>query len=373
MTSMPSFFRRFFGERLHDMTFIAVVLAMSACSSSDVSNPVTPDPAHTYRSLTLQSHAITMSTVAPYDTLQLVATVNSGVGTPLEGAPAPTFITTDSSVRVSSTGLLTARAARSGVKVIAALVYQGVRLADTAVITVTNVATPQRATRLTVQPQTGEDATLPTPTQFSAIYGASGTKMLDVQVQDGNQTVIPEALVALQLSTPFEATFFGSSVSTSGSVEIDFDPAVSHPGVVVVSAAATIYGVTLHDTLRLTLTNPKLAIFSLQSQTVSGDTPGSTRTTYSMVPGAPVPIEVGGVVWWWNQNADSLDIVFDNPNLASADNNFLNTGSGNISPFSGCDGFLDQCQNVYARQFNAPGTVHFHSLKTGVSGTIVVQ
>jgi hypothetical protein len=353
--------------------FVASVLAISACSSPDVSSPTTVDPAHTYRSLTLQSHAITMSTVAPYDTLQLVATVNSGLGTPLEGAPAPTFITTDSSVRVSSTGLLTARATRSGVKVIATLTYQGVRLADTAVITVTDVVTPQRATRLVVQPQAGEDATLPMPTQFSAIYGASGVKTLDVQVQDGNQTAIPEALVALQLSTPFEAMFLGSSVTSSGSAEIDFDPAVSQPGTVVVSASATVYGVTLHDTVQLTLTNPKLIIFALQSQTTVGSVPGNTRTTYTMIPGTSLPVEVGGVVWWWNQTPDSLDIVFDDSGRASADNTFLNTGGGNIPPFPGCEGFLDQCQNVYARQFNTPGTVHFHSLKTGVGGTILVQ
>lgn len=354
---------------------------LAACSSPEASNPVQPVPAETYRALTLRSHAITMSTEAPYDTLQLVATARSGLGTPLAGAPAPTFITTDSSVRVSPTGLLTARAVRSNVLVIAALTYQGVRLADTAMITVTDVAAPQIVDHLVIQPQSGTDATLPIPTFVSLIYGANGNKRLDVEVQDASGATISEALIALTTSTPLSATFPGSplgaqsvtTVTTSGPVVVAFDPAKSRPGLVTVSADATIYGVTVRDSLVVTLRDPVLAVLEIGKETVTGNTPGSTWTHYTVLPSRPVTIGVGGFVWWVNFTPDSLDVVFDDPATATADVNVLNSGGGNIPPFVGCPGVLDHCLNAASRQFLQSGTVQFHSVKTGISGTIIVQ
>lgn len=361
---------------------VAIVVALAggltACSSPDVSYLASPDPALAYRALTLQAHAITMSIVAPYDTLQLVATARSGLGTPLADAPAPTFVTTDSSVRVSTTGLLTARAVRSNVLVIASLTYQGIRLADTAIITVTNVTTPQRVARLVLQPKPGDDTTYPVPTFGSFVYGVSGTKVLDVEAQDISGMSISGALVALSTSVPVEVTFPGSpfgpssvtTATTSGFVNLTFSQATSLVGSITLRADATIYGATMRDSLVLTLLDPILAVIRVDTQARAAN----TQVVHTVSPSVPVTISTGGFVWWWNNVSDSLDIEFDDSTMAAADVRAFNSGGGNIPPFTGCSGGpLNQCLNIQSRQFLRPGSVRFHSVKTGVSGTIIVR
>jgi hypothetical protein len=106
--------------------------------------------------------------------------------------------------------------------------------------------------------------------------------------------------------------------------------------------------------------------------------PGSNTPVFTLGP-APQAIGVGGYVWWNNGDqdpADSLDIVFDDPTAASPDLVYLNTGGGDIAAFPGGD-FNQNAFNpgafVRSRQFLRAGTFHFHSVRTGVSGTVVVR
>jgi hypothetical protein len=88
------------------------------------------------------------------------------------------------------------------------------------------------------------------------------------------------------------------------------------------------------------------------------------------------------VVWWVNNvssaSGDSLDVVFDDSVAVAGDPVLASfTGTpvvgGNIAPIEGCAGALDFCLNVASRQFPTAGTYPWHSVRLGVSGTIVVR
>jgi len=183
---------------------VAVGVALAgavACSSPDLSGP--PQGA-TVWALTLNAHAVTLDTMAPYDTLTLLATVRDAQGQPITRVQ-PTFTSSDSSVRVSAAGVLQARRAVGRVRVIATVVDQGVRVADTAYVAVTarTTATPPLVfdtLRLAVQ---SGDTAIPAPSggllDNFEIY-APVHEILDAVAQDGSGTRIPGALVALRAS-----------------------------------------------------------------------------------------------------------------------------------------------------------------------------
>src|SRR5690348_13021390 len=75
----------------------------------DTTGPAPRDPTTLLWQLDVNHQAVTLATVAPYDTVQLVATPRALGGAPLAGAVV-TYRTTDAtSVVVSPTGLVTAR------------------------------------------------------------------------------------------------------------------------------------------------------------------------------------------------------------------------------------------------------------------------
>jgi hypothetical protein len=81
-------------------------------------------------------------------------------------------------------------------------------------------------------------------------------------------------------------------------------------------------------------------------------------------------------VLWVNadvDSTDSLDVVFDDSTVASADSVFLNSGAGNIAPFPGAPIEQFPFAGVRSRQFRRAGTFHWHSARTGISGTVIVQ
>jgi len=342
-----------------------MLLGSIACSSPDLNGPPSTDVSQLYWTLTLSAHAITMDTLPPYDTLQLTAIARNSAGTPLTGVPAPTFVTTDSSVRVSPTGLLTARAARSNVQVIASLTYQGIRLVDTAVINVTaSAATPPTFHHLAFGLMTGDTATIAAPRLFSGIYFPS-SKTLQAEAQDVTGTSIPNALVALRVSDALQATV--DATTSTGTADVFINMSTSRRGPVTVYGSATVYGVTMQDSVQLTVTNPLWALFSVTTQIP----PGSQTSVFNILPAATT-IGVGGVIWWVNGTTDSLDIVFDDPTAASADLSFLDTGGGDIAAWVGDPANLS-FNDFRARQFLRAGTFPFHSVRTGVAGTITVQ
>src|ERR1041385_5766589 len=103
-------------------TLSALGWSVFACGGDVVAPKPAPDPSHLYWALTLDHHAITLSTVAPYDTLQLVPTARAATGDPLPFAGAVIYTTSDPlSVEVSANGQLRAGAAGNGFRVTARL------------------------------------------------------------------------------------------------------------------------------------------------------------------------------------------------------------------------------------------------------------
>jgi hypothetical protein len=319
--------------------------------------------------LTLSAHAVTLDMAAPYDTLTLVGTARNALGQPLAGAPAPTFTSSDSSVRVSAQGVLQARAVVGQVMVIAQLVYQGIRVADTTYVNVTSAGTLPTFTALQLASADGHDS-LPLPVlPFSAFYSPPA-KDLVVAALDSSSTPIPGALVALRLSVPATQVTVPAVTSTGSAQVTVAGRSVLRP--FWVYAEATVYGVTHRDSLQLTLTTPQLFEYFVDSLPAGGA---------AVTPTQPVPLGVGGAVWWVNHvssaTGDSLDVIFDDPSAVAADPVLSAFGipaaGGDITSLEGCADLLSTCINVASRQFPVAGTYHWRSVRLGVSGTIIVK
>jgi hypothetical protein len=107
---------------------------------------------------------------------------------------------------------------------------------------------------------------------------------------------------------------------------------------------------------------------------VQSTTPGTSTQTFAILPVHQEVIGIGGYVWWANTTPDSLDVVFDDPTAASPDQRLLPSGGGNIAPFPGGNpNDVGLLAIVRARQFLRAGTFRWHSVRTGVSGMVVVQ
>ena len=162
------------------LLFFATSIVSSNGCGNDTTGTAPGTLANAYRSLRLNQHAITMSVSPPYNTVQLQATPTTMNGTPVGNAGAVRYSVAgqDTSLSVSATGLVTAKAPTyldfshtnplgydapvSGV--IASLTVQGVTLADTALIRVTATAPASPLTEFTIQP----------PAESISVYRSGG-------------------------------------------------------------------------------------------------------------------------------------------------------------------------------------------------------
>lgn len=347
-----------------------VSLVWVGCSSPDLSGPVSSDPTELPGTLRLSTHAITMSTAPHYNMVQLTAVLRSVAGAPLAGIPRVTFTSSDSSVRVDTTGLLTARSAKTGVLIIASLVVQGVRVADTARVSVTNVTNPPTFRQIKLALPPGSDTTMPVSNALAARYGFL-TKTLQVGALDSNGTKIPNTGVAVSTSDRGQAYFNGTPSFVTGNKVTLQGSSIARVGVpFTVYVSATVYGVTLQDSLRITVVNQSNFVFTVKDSIP----PGGASPIFTLGPIPTQAIVVGGWIWWSNMSSDSLDIVFDDSTVASPDlaPQGMNSGGGNIASFKGNSVFGDTAA-TRSRQFLQAGRFHFTSPRTGISGTVIVQ
>jgi hypothetical protein len=336
--------------------------------------------------LSLNANAITMSLLAPYDTLQLTAVARTATGSPLTSTTAVTYTSSDSAVRVSPTGLLTARGASDGVVVIATAMYQGIRISDTAIVSVTADTLPKMA-GVDVALDAGDSAKFVAygNDYFYYFYDRNfsfGFKTLLVGVMDGDGSKLPHSQVELRTSDASRLNFYYGAggnyphserfIVSDRYVDVKLGEN-SDPGPVTLYATATVYGVTMRDSLSFVVTAPMVYLFTVQKTTPVG----STTPVFTVVPAVQTrPIGIGGWVWWSNPNLDdSLDVVFDDPTAASPDVSRpeFNSGGGNIAPFAGALFDWLPFPGVRMRQFLRAGTFPWHSERTGVSGVVVVQ
>lgn len=370
---------------------LLTLLTGAGCSSPDLIGPGTVSSTQLPWTLSLNTHAITLSTVAPYDTLQLTAVPRTVAGVALSDSPEVTWRAADSSVRVSSTGFLTARRRTTGVNVIATTVIQGVRLSDTAKVVVTNTSNPRKFAQIKLQLD-------PTDSAWIALQPAGdfywigyenlpNFKTVYFGVLDSTGAVIPSAPLELRLSNTVQAGmgFFADlgKLLTTDAFDFIYILQRAQTGVpFTVYASATVYGVTRQDSLQIEVRQPLWNRVQVVFSSIRVGEPKTLR----VIPNYPVNIGVGGWVWFINSlrnprdslDTDSLDVVFDDPTAATPDlhPNGLNSGGGNIAAIPGGKGnnFFNPRPGARSRQFLRAGTFHWHStLQPGVSGTIVVR
>ena len=398
---------------------------------SDTTGPRSPAVTQTYWALQLNQHAITMAVVPPYNTIQLTATAVTATGIPVVGAGRPTYKvseTTDTTVKVDSTGAVTARYAnepdRGPSFIVASLTVQGVTLVDSAMIAVTSTAPAAPLATFSIQP----------PPDSLAVYQAGGW----IQAVSNNSGFLPFTAVD-RVGNPINkqdmALYLRSSNSEIAGIGSNSGPArgwagfFTHPfaifgnaqGQVTIYVQTWFYGVSRQDSLSLQVGyNKAPGRYPTQVLTFRR-TPFNSLTPQLYFWPSNLDIGAGGAVSWVNNDTSlDIDVAFDDsahvhPDsalaIAYSNGGFLNgffapdtiTGGpgfqgGNIARFRCLQTSLvplDTSQivaNNYpgsmcypslggpplasmqeGRTFPIPGTYTYHSRLYGTGGVIVVH
>jgi hypothetical protein len=332
----------------------ALLCAMAAmgCGTESATVAAPVDPSRLLSALVLDHHAITLSTVAPWNTIQLTATPTNPDGTALSGIASATWSLSDTgSVSISPDGVLTALSVATGVRVIASVTDGNVTRKDTAYVNVTDTSAPPTLASFSIQPTAGDSARL-AAADFFWFYG--------------RKTITPQATD--DQGTPITGlpTYFTTSDHSIATV----DPTTGlvfaiRPGTVVIRASTTAYGVSMSDSLALTITPPLLGLVLPIERTPTGST-----TSVLVVDPPTLVVSAGATVLFANASFDkSIDYVFDDSTHVMQ-SPIIPQGAGNIPPFHADS--LHPAVYV-ARAFITPGTYTYHSTLFDTHGTIVVQ
>ena len=339
-------------------TTIALTVLIVSCSTRD--SLVAPQPNTTstqYWALTLNYHALTMSTTSPYDTLRLIATPRDVNGNVLTGLGAPTYSSSDlKNVQVDSSGLVHALGSTSMALVTVTVSNGTYSLADTAYVNVTNVTNPSPLVSLSIQPVPPDSA----EEAFDVV------RQLPLIALDSAGDTLSGLLV-----------YYHSVDRTKTTV----DPTLGlvqgvYPGQVsLLTASATVYGVTKVDSLHYVIGWPLNEYIRIASgilvagKLVEGFDPSLIK------------LSPGGVVAWFNDAGNApIDVVFDDSTAAdSALGSYWCSpayvaaypwlcAAGNIAAFA-TDSTIP-ASGIRVRAFPQVGSQRFHSTLYGTTGEI---
>ena len=365
--------------------FAVLCILVSLGCSGDTTNPVSSPPAQTFWTLQFDQHAVNLALTATggqpiVDTIHLHAAALNVLGQPLAGEHIQ-YRSTDSTVTVDSTGLVTARYVTStgGTAVVASQTVRGTTLTDTAFVQVTNSSLPFPLATMVlrqVDPVNGnvvdsakdavDDAPPPQMTVIATM--ATGNTTMDTVCNVHNCPLI----VRLSSSDSSIAT-----IDQFGYIRQNL------PGHVTFYVDTWAYGVTKRDSLPYVIGYP-ISIFS--QHVLVFERPVSSRATPALYFGPDSTyIGVGGWVEFQTALTVPVDIVFDSTQQNSLSVNFI---SG-YAPGYGCafcaphsspifpnayttDNFIDSTCCVYI-QFMAPGRYRYLSKTYGTGGTIIVS
>lgn len=361
---------------------LAASLSVGLGCGSDTTGPAADSIKDGYWALQLNHHAITLSLTAPSNQLQLQAAPLTVRGDTIHTTNRVQYSSNDSSVLVDSTGRLTARLANTGVTVVARLAItneqgQPVTLADTAIVNVSAASAPTpvfTALRITTP---GDSAT------FSPVVGMTG---FTVNVLDGSDTMPTDAnsYNAFCRSSDQNVVNYGRGKVN----DFRLSAYAHHPGTTTIACDATIYGVTLVDSIPIRVGMPLYGLITVDTQPVATGIPPVVVST------AVIKIGVGGIIQWDNRSKRQVDLVFDDstaPRSVPASERTagsgilggqcvvvkrcqLPTGAGNVLlPPANFKLFNDGVGRDF-RKFIAVGAYSYHSTAfPTVTGTIIVQ
>ncbi|HEX7120594.1 MAG TPA: hypothetical protein VF212_17510 [Longimicrobiales bacterium] len=348
------------------------LLALLALGGCDDLAPVAPhepitDPTMLFMALRLDHRAVTMAAEAPYDTLRLTATPLDATGAVMNGLPAPTYRSSDTTaVHVSPDGLLTARRPATGVVVVAELTTEGnVRHTDTAMVNVTAVAPAALPARLTLDPEPPDSAIWaivpPWGSFLGLLYAFVGMPIdpvLHPRVLDASDAPVDGLVLAFESLDPAIAEIH----PWTGAVQF-----LAAPGEAAIVARSTAYGVAMADTVRYRVTHPVIGGFDFGRESDGG--------ALTMKP-AEITIRQGGVVLWSSMGTDTVDVKFDEPesviDVAELCPFFPDAfcGTGDIPAINGDP--ENPFAALQARRFPVPGVYEFRSERAGHTGRVIV-
>jgi hypothetical protein len=353
---------------------------LAACGS-DRTGTAPVSATTVYWALSMNYHAVTMSSLAPQNTVQLTAIPVNASEAPLSGFGRVTYTVADSAVTVDSTGLVTALYRTGGTRltrVVATLrdPEQNVTHTDTAYVRVTDTLPHSALATFSIQPVPGDSA------KISRDYEANnGSVTLPVYATDSAGNTICDAS-----NCPLPVYFTSSNATVAAIGNTTGQITTGLTGYATFRATALVYGRVVSDSLVYEVGNTIFGIDNLVT------TQGLANLNSS--PPLPPPnhfepqtltIGVGGEVWFWPVMADTLDTVdvtFDNPNAITGsmlDNNF-NFLSNIVNSAFLLTTYSDPTQQP---PYNFPGTLGdvffptkgtftYHSRKLGTGGTIIV-
>jgi hypothetical protein len=206
-------------------------------------------------------------------------------------------------VIVDSTGLLTARLTQIGVKVIASLTVvndrgQALTLTDTAVVNVNAPSAPVPVFTALQITTPGDSAT------FSPVPGMTG---FSVTALDASNTPLTNISVLCRSSDRDVIDFGRGVIGFSDGTVNTFQPvnAAYLPGITTMTCSASIYGVSLTDSIPIRISMPLYSKLTVDTVPVLSGSPNVVVST------TVVKIGVGGIIQWDNNSKRTVDLVFD--------------------------------------------------------------
>jgi hypothetical protein len=356
-----------------------VFLAACASDRATAPTPALLGAETGYWQLTVNHQAVTLSTVAPYDTVRLIPTPRNATGTPLPGAVADSAVTTyalvdptDTSLTISADGLVRARYPERDVRVVVATRVLGITHADTIPFTITTLSPPPRVASLHLQ--LSHDTLRDELLDNQNLVARATVEVLDAQGQ-------PTPDVAVRYFTR-DSLLLLLTDKGRGTATVGLASSGERPGRTLLYAEATVYGTTVRDSTPVTLAVPSGVAMTATFLTPKGRTAPVGGFEPSMVTLQLARNgfdEVGAGVRFTNYMPYPIDVVFDSPPGPVQGSQFeqLYCGTldgGNIAPYvadqtSLC---LLDALGFKLRWFTVPGTYRYHSELYGTSGTIVV-
>jgi hypothetical protein len=359
---------------------LAALVAAPACSGDRAATPFEPatgdKAAGLYWSLTVNHKALTLSTVAPHDTVQLIATPRDANGNPIEGLGPITFTSDDTTkIVVGPTGLVRALRPSQESHVVVELSTGNVNHSVDVLIIAVPDSNPPVLGGVYFQPTPPDSATM-------GMTGDGGGLSIGYgRVQATTVKFVAPPVPFDTAGNPIPMLLAMCESTDEAVIQTFCNPFVTiiaplRPGRAKLIATATAFGVTKADTVDYTVTMPPYAVVWLKR------VPGTLGTTKIALDAAEVTIRKGGNVVWGNLTGAPADIVFDDPS-AAAEHGAISCanagvvdegGSGDIAAFGVQQESTTalSADNCRSRSFAAPGTYTYHSPLTGVTGKVIV-
>jgi hypothetical protein len=290
------------------LTLVVATGILPLGCGSDTTGP-TPAANAVFWALRFNWKAVNMALTAPYNTAQLTATPVTVMGDSIRGAGPVTYTVADSSVAVSSTGLVTAHYTTNKALVVASVTINGMTQVDTALIRVTpsNTLAAPLAT-LSIQPKSdGLDSAKIAQDAVTRmnINGTRGAIPVYATVATGDP--VTDTVCNIR-NCPLLMGFTSSDANVAAIDPVSGRVTAGAPGHVTFAVSSLVYGVGRRDSLPFTV-GYRLGIGIPANFAVSD---GGSSSHPILIPlSGTYLLGIGGSLGVFNQGSQSIEVVFD--------------------------------------------------------------